>query len=772
MPVLFVLLVLFLLALAGGGWRWLKTSLPETAGETKALGLTQPVTIARNNHGIPFIRAQSERDAYFALGYAHAQDRLWQMDMQRRIASGRLSEIAGKAGLGNDRFFRVLGLERQVESSMAGLDEATSQILIAYAAGINAWIGQLRLLPPEFLLAGVAPRPWRPSDSLLWGRVMALQLAGNWRDELLNLSLIERLGVEKAGQLSAMLNAPAPEKTAAILEAQQLLAALPPESQASQASNAWVVSGARSSTGAPLLANDPHLSFRAPILWYLASLEAPGISIQGATVPGMPFVLLGQNNHLAWGLTSVNGDTMDLFVETPDPQDKLRYLTPGGSEAFTTRRETIAVKGESDVVLVVRESRHGPIVSDILGAREAPAGTILALASTALNASDTTAAAFRRMSQAVDAASFRSALESIQAPPQHVMYATKDGTIGYQMTGHIPLRPGKASPDLPRPGADGTADWNGFVPFGDMPHQINPENGVLLNANNRPVGPDYPHHLASAWPEPLRAERLKDLLEAKPLHGPDDMNAYQMDSLSMAFMRLKPLLMTADPASDQGRKVIALLKDWDGSMARDLGEPLLFSAWAEELQRILFAGRLGPLFDSWSNAIKPLVIEMALQENAGWCDDDNTKDKTESCPETITRALDEALRRLGRDFGQDMSRWRWKDAHKAKFQHGILERLPIPEEWVAPSIDTDGDGFSLNRGSFSFGSFRHFHGAGLRAVFDLKTPSASRYIIATGQSGNPFSPHYADLIGMWRDGQSLKLDAEGKMNELILWPAQ
>ncbi|TAN58503.1 MAG: penicillin acylase family protein, partial [Rhodospirillales bacterium] len=316
--------------------------------------------------------------------------------------------------------------------------------------------------------------------------------------------------------------------------------------------------------------------------------------------------------------------------------------------------------------------------------------------------------------------------------------------------------------------------------FANLPHEIGPESGFLLNANNQPSKPEYPHHLASNWPEPLRALRLGQLLEAKPQHGPDDMNAYQMDSLSMAFIRLKPFLLEAEPASEQGKKVLAQLKDWDGSMARDLAEPVLFSAWAEEIQRALFSDELRrkspdepvSLFDAWSGAIKPLQIEAALSGQSAWCDDENTKDHSEDCKEALSRALEEALRRLNRDLGSDMTRWRWGETHKAKFQHGILERLPIPESWVAPSIETDGDGFSLNRGSFSFGNFRHVHGAGLRAVFDLGNPMASRFIIATGQSGNPLSPHYDDLVRLWRDGRSIGLDAQGKMNELVLWPAQ
>lgn len=784
LPLLLIFLVLLAGAVGIGGWRWLSTSLPQTEGEIKVLGLSQPVTIARDANGIPTIRAQSEPDAYFALGYAHAQDRLWQMDLQRRIASGRLSEIAGKAGLANDRFFRVLGLEARVKSSYELLSDATKQALAAYAAGVNARIAAFdfwRQPPLEFILAGVRPKPWQPTDSLLWPRVMALQLAGNWRDELLNLKLIQRLGPERARQLAPMHLSGIDGLSA--LTTLPLLAALPPMAAPHLASNVWAVGSEHSTTGAPLLANDPHLNFQTPIQWYLARLEAPGMTVQGGTVPGIPFVLLGQNRHLAWGFTSADADSMDLFVESLGDQDGQTYQTASGNQPFIRRSEIIAVKGEPDQRLEVRETVHGPVISDVLSSKEAPKGILLALAATALNPADKTPDAMHRMSQAGDVKSFLNALADFQAPSQYVAYAGADGQIGLRQVGLVPLRQGTASPDLPRAGADDNNGWKGFVPPDQLPALHNPAPGLVANANNRLAADDYPYHLASNWPDSLRALRLQDLLTAKPQHGPDDMGAYQMDSLSMAFVSLKPFLMTTELANPSARKIVAILRDWDGSMARDLIEPTLFSAWAEEIQRALFADDLRKLpedhedqpspFDAWSTGLKPQVIEMALSEEGRWCDDESTKDRQESCQDILARALEEALRRLRREMGADMTQWRWGSAHKAKFPHGILERLPVKENWVAPSIETDGDGSSLNRGTFSFGSFRHVHGAGLRAVYDIGNLNLSRFMIATGQSGNPFSRHYDDLLDDWREGRYLHL-TEGKeeRNELVLWPVQ
>lgn len=785
LPLLLILLFLLCLGFLIGSWRWIHTSLPVVQGETKLLGLLQPVTIVRDANGVPYIRAENDTDAYFALGFAHAQDRLWQMDLQRRVAAGRLAEIAGRGALANDRFFRTLGLQQRVESSFEQLDEPTKQALTAYAAGINALIAGFdfwRQPPLEFLLAGVRPKPWRPSDALLWPRVMAFQLAGNWREELLNLKLVQRLGAKRTKDLVDM-EVPLDGQAALFQDAWAgMLLAAPEAAMPRLASNVWAVDKERSSTGAPLLANDPHLNFQAPIMWYLASLETPKLTVKGATVPGSPFVILGQNKRLAWGMTSVHADSMDLFIEAVDPANPLNYLAPDGSHPFTVREEIISVKGEPDIRLKVRETRHGPVVSDVLGPKETPKGFLLSLAATALNPADKTAEAMRKMASASDLTSFRQALASFQAPAQHVAFADGDGQIGLQMVGLVPLRAGTASPDLPRAGADGAADWKGFIPAHDMPSRLNPPEGFLLNANDRMAPDGYPHHIASNWPDELRALRLNDLLTQKPQHGPDDMTAYQMDSLSMAFILLKPYLMTAEPESALGRRVVEMLRDWDGSMARDLIEPTLFSAWAEELQRALFADELRrlpsepedlpSLFDAWSTGLKPKALEMALSGDENWCDDESTKDQRESCTLILSRALDEALRRLKRDFGADMKQWRWGNAHRAKFPHGLLERLPVPENWVAPSIETDGDGSSLNRGSFAFGNFRHVHGAGLRTVYDLKNPEASRFMMAVGQSGNPLSVHYDDMLERWREGRYLLLDERNKAAELVLWPLQ
>ncbi len=364
-------LVTLLLMLAGVGYWWLLRSLPQIDGQITVAGIEAPVTIVRDAQAVPHIEAESLLDATFALGFVHAQDRLWQMEFRRRVGAGRLAEIVGEAALPVDRFMRLLGLYRLAEASLAYLDPETVAWLEAYARGVNAYLATRKgPLPPEFLLLGHAEiEPWRPADSLVWLRLMALDLGRNWRDELLRARLASRLNEEQIADIWAADDADAPITTAMLareLDLDALAAALPPAAPPGQGSNAWVINGARSDSGAPLLANDPHLRLRAPGVWYLAHLRTPELELIGATMPGVPGVILGHNGTIAWGFTNTGPDTQDLFIERLDPGYPHRYLTPEGPKPFAVREEVIQVTGAAPVRLRIRTTRHGPVISDLL----------------------------------------------------------------------------------------------------------------------------------------------------------------------------------------------------------------------------------------------------------------------------------------------------------------------------------------------------------------------------------------------------------------------
>ena len=747
-----------------GGVGWLFSSLPDVDGRITAAGLSAPVDVVRDRRGVPHIYAASSEDAYFALGYVHAQDRLWQMEMMRRLGAGRLSEVVGRRALDTDRFMRLLGLYRLAEIQYGRLSPEVRRALDAYAAGVNAWLeGRGGALPPEFVVTGHAPEPWRPADSLLWARIMAMRLSGNWHDEVLRARLARRLPAARIAELWPPQATDAPITGEAALyrglRLDGLAAAGWPGHPPRGASNAWVVGGARTKGGKPILANDPHLGFAAPIVWYLARLEAPDLMVSGATVPGVPFTVLGHNRRIAWGITSTHSDLEDLFVELVDPLDPKRYLTPEGPRPFRTRREIIAVKGGEDVELIVRETRHGPVISDVVAsAREVAAeGRVLALAATFLGEDDLTPQAVYHLNRADGWPAFRAAMADFHAPQQNLVYADVDGNIGFMAPGRVPVRRsgrGRA----PKPGWTGEADWTGFVPFEALPQSFNPAAGRIVTANNRIVGADYPYFISDDWAAGYRARRILDLLAAG-MHSADAATNVQLDHVSLMARQLLPLMLGIEPSSARARAALDLLRRWDGSMARGRPEPLVFTAWLRTFNRAVYGDELGEMLPAyWS--LRPRFIASVLGGRTAWCDDVGTAPR-ETCENLLSRALTEALEGLSTRFGPDIAAWRWGDAHAARFRHLVFTGVPLARRFADLAMPTDGGDYTVNRGASSVSDrerpFAHIHGAGLRAVYDLADLEASSFVIATGQSGNPLSSHYDDFLADWRDGRWLRL---------------
>ncbi len=765
-------------------WFFLQSSLPQTEGRLSAPGLREPVAIDRDADGVPHIRARSEADAYFALGYVHAQDRLWQMEAMRRFGAGRLSEALGRQTLGLDRTMRALGLYRTAERIYGGLDPRVQAGLIAYTQGVNAYLdNHSGAWPIEFYVVGLRPEPWKPADSLVWGQLMSLRLSGDWRSELTRQRLARRLSPEQLEQLldkpsqNGPITIEAPQRqseraapndhaayTPPLDVAERLLietARLLPDASVmgpGTASNSWALAGNLTASGKPLLANDPHLGLELPSTWYLARIEAPGLSISGATAPGVPFHVLGHNGRIAWGFTNTGSDVQDLFVERTDPNDGMRYLTPEGSLPFVTRNETIKVRGADDVILTLRETRHGPVMSDLMSesVQDLPAGDLLAFAAAGLRDDDRSAQALYFLNRARDWDSFRSAVSDFHSPQQNIAYADVDGNIGLYVAGRVPLRK-RGEGLFPVPGWTGDYDWVGFVPFDELPHSYNPASGRIANANNRVVGPDYPYPLGRDWTEPFRIERIEQVIAGTAQHDADGMIALQGDVRSLVPAALLPLMLPAMRATplDQGRYagVIDGLAAWDGTMARERAEPLIFNSWLRELTRLIAADELGPLFASSWRA-QPAFIANVLRQDQRWCDDIVTAE-AEACEALIQRAFVTAMGKLVAAYGEDPTLWRWGDAHVARLNNRVLARVPGLGALSDIDLPTPGDDSTVNRGSTSIrdeaNPWSHVHGPGLRAVYDLADLDRSRFIIAGGQSGNPLSRHYGDMATRWRD---------------------
>jgi penicillin amidase len=768
------------IALSAGAFLHLRRSLPQTEGEIRLAGLAAPVEILRDANGIPHIFAGSIADSYFALGFVHAQDRLWQMEVSRRIGSGRVSEIVGPGPLDLDRMMRTLGLRRTAEANLQHYNAETRRLLDAYAAGVNAFLATDPVLPPEFWLARFGPEPWSAVDSVLWTKVMALDLGGNWRNELLRMNLANRVPLARIQEFIPPYPGDAP---LAIRELKPLYGAAAAPASApgtGGGSNSWVVSGARTESGKPLLANDPHLPLTVPPVWYFAHLSAPGLNVIGATLPGVPGVIVGRNDRLAWGFTNTAPDVQDLYLEKVLPDG--RYLTPDGPREFSLVKETIRVKGAASQELTVRISRHGPVVSDVQRVA-LPAGQVLALAWTALADDDLTAQAVGRVAVARDWASFVAAARDYQAPQQTISYADVDGNIGFIAPGRVPLR--KRANDLkglaPAPGWDTRYDWAGSIPYDELPRLLNPKDGAFVSGNQKILPPGYKHFITSEWQAPYRANRIAELLHATPKHSRESFARMQMDIVSPAVRELLPYLLKTRAATPQAQAALARLAAWDGTMSAERAEPLIAVAWWRELTRAIYADELGPAFRAaWSTRAQ--FVGNVLADRGGqnrWCDDIGTP-RVETCPEILAESLERALADLRRRYGDDPAQWRWGEAHFALSEHRPFSRVP----WLAPffelRIPVPGDAYTLNVGQSNFADeaapYASRHAPSLRAIYDLADPQASVFIHSAGQSGNLLSPHYSDFAGRWARGEYVPMLTDrarieaGAVQRLVLAP--
>lgn len=774
----FSLLAAVLLLAAALLW-YRSASQPQIEGSLQIAGLAAPVDIVRDAAGVPHIYAQSTADAYFALGFVHAQDRLWQLEMNRRIPAGRMAEILGPKALPTDRFLRTLGVRRNAEQILARLAPDTRAALQSYANGINAFVANRSgPLPPEFVLTGTAaPERWEPADSVAWQTMMAWDLGANWTQELLRMRLAQRLSLAQINEFLAPYPGEAPLATqdytafyrqfAGLSRQLSTLAQMaPPSYVEGMGSNNWVLGGTRTASGKPLLANDPHLGLSAPSLWYLAHLSAPGLNVIGATLPGIPAVVLGRNDRIAWGFTNTAPDVQDLYIERIRPANPQQYQTPGGWADFRVRTETIKVKGQPDVQMTVRESRHGPIVSGALPALDkAPfdAGQYaVAFAWTALRPDDMTLQAGLRYNRARNWQEFVEASRQWHGPQQSMVVADIDGNIGMIAPGRVPMR--KRENDLrglaPAPGWESRYDWNGFVPFEALPRQYNPASGQIVTANQKIVGDDYPWFITSEWTLPYRAERIGKMLAATPKHSLDSFVAIQKDALSPAVGELLPLLRTSGASSKRGRKAIDMLSHWDGEMAAGRPEPLIATAWLRELSRQIFADELGEeLFrEYWQYRNFHQAMLNVLRDKDGqgrWCANAALPSSSagNACSALLPRALEAALDDLENRYGRDARKWQWGEAHAARSEHRPFGAVSVLNSLFNVEVPSPGDTFSINVGRNNPGNeaepYLNRHAASLRTLFDLADLEKSQFMHSTGQSGNVFSPLYRNLAPHW-----------------------
>ncbi len=783
------LLILIVVLAAGAGYLWLSTSLPTVAGLLRLKGPGAEIVISRDALGIPRIAAQNAADALFGLGFVHAQDRLWQMEFQRRVGAGRMSELVGADALPIDKFMRTLGLYHLAEQSLEHMSPDAKRLLDAYCAGVNAYIDAHNgALPPEFVLLRSTPEPWKPADSLVWGRLMGLQLSANWREKLLRARAAAKLAPDQVEDLwptypksapitmSARDDLPTVRRASAAPEPSpsrlpgavidRLLASIPPVAMPRLASNQWVVAGTRTASGKPLLANDPHLELDVPVLWYMASIVAPDLEVTGVTVPGAPAVIVGHNRRIAWGLTTTSSDTTDLFIEKSQGDG---YLAPDGVKPFAVREEVIKVRGAPPVTIKVRSTRHGPIITDILG--DDADGELLSLSAAFLQPDDETFQALIGMNRAQNWDEFLAALKDFASPQQNISYADVDGHIGMVAPARVPVRK-SGDGTVPRNGWTDEFDWTGWIPFDELPKVFDPPSGVIVNANNRLVADSYPHFLTANWPEGYRAQRILDLLGNRTGLAVHDMAAIQMDERDLAAVDLLPLLLKTPPVGPLETAAHKLLEGWDGSADPHKPQALIFNSWIEHLQRDLLTPWLGQGAKDFLDP-RPLFLTGVLGGRTLWCAPPG-QPAPANCDAIAAQSLGETVADLAAHYGPNMAEWRWGVAHKATLDALLFGRIPFLDKATRLEAPEGGDDFTVQRGAYrsrDMVGFATHYGPGYRGVYDLADLGASRFMIATGQSGNPLSSHWSDLFERWLAGASIAMDpSRSRPDVLTLMP--
>ncbi|MBT5002578.1 MAG: penicillin acylase family protein [Tateyamaria sp.] len=770
-------------------------SLPSYDAVVRVPAISAPVEIVRDNANVPHIFGANDADVFHALGFAHAQDRLWQMMMLRRTAQGRLSELFGKATLNTDIFLRRLDIYRLAVQSVNSLDSTTVTILEAYAAGVNARLDQINTEAlgrgaPEMFLFNASLAPWQPADSLAIIKLMGLHLASQMDNEILrarmslNLQDPERLldilpnvpgpGVASLAKYTALV----PGTTVQFSTSQQQNYISPFKSQDfAGASNAWAAATSRSASGGTLLANDPHMSLTAPSIWYLARLNLRTGDVIGGTIPGMPLVLTGRSDKLGWGLTSAYVDDQDLFIEEINRNNPLQYRTLNGFKEFEKSTSIIEIKDSDPITLTLRWTENGPVLPGNFYNLETvtPPGHVAALSWTVLSSVDTSMQAALQIMKAQTVAEAISASDSYIAPAQNLTLVDR-GSIAMKTIGAIPRRDinHESKGRMPSLGWRPQNRWQGRMPYSSNPGFVAPSGGILGNTNNKTIERAFPNHVSFNWGDTQRIQRWKRLMQAREVHTRDSFIEAQLDTVSFTARSLLPLIGTElwfkDEAAPKGtterqrQRALNLLAEWNGEMNEHWPEPLIYAAWLRALQIRLVQDDLGTMSNSLKH-VEPLFIERVYRNVNGaaiWCDVRHSA-PVETCADMARLALDDAIIWIEETWGPKLESLRWGDAHQAIHKHEVLGEIPLLKYFVNIEQSTSGGDNTLMRG-LTKGTgpdpFHNVHGAGYRGVYDFADPDSSVFITSTGQSGHFLSRHYDDLSELWRRGEYIPMSLD------------
>ncbi|NMB82287.1 MAG: penicillin acylase family protein [Ignavibacteria bacterium] len=768
----------------------LNKSLPQYEGEIKVTGLNSDVNIYRDSSAIPLISASNDEDLAFALGYVHAQERLFQMDLARRAGEGRLSEVFGSRTVPFDKMFRTIGLYQVVQSSFPKLNPISQKILIAYSKGVNSFLENSKgKYPIEFDILGYDPYPWKPEHSLLIAKLMAWELNISWWSDIAFSNLVQKLGVDKVKELLPDFpeNAPTiiPKEITSYVNLNNNLIDVDRKFRdffgitgTHIGSNNWVINGKISKSNKPIIANDPHLGFTAPGKWYFAILRSNDWNAEGFTIPGLPSIVIGKNQNIAWAMTNVMTDDADFYVEKIDSSGT-KYSVNNQWKDLETFQDSFAVKDSSLYKFTIRKTYRGPIISDVhlfnlLYPEEGKVNSTISMRWTALDFSDEVFAAVS-LNKAKNWDDFKTALKYYTVPGQNFVYADKDGNIGYVCATKLPIR-SSSSPTLIYDGSTDAFDWKGFVPYEEMPKLFNPAQNFIASANNKTVN-NFRYHISNVWEPSSRIERITELLKSRNLHSVKDFENYQMDFYSPYAKEIVPYILNAfkdAKITDNNLKIaLELLNNWNFEMDASSQVPTIYLHFFHQLIKNIFEDELGNdlLKEYVILANVPYrIIQKYLKGNSSPFFDNIKTPQVETRDDIIRQSLVDALIELESKFGKEISSWQWGSIHKVKFKHMFSGASSILDKLIdIGPYEIGGDGTTVFNTEYSFSEiyekdrdfskprrsepYQNILGPSMRYIFDFGDSDYLQMILPTGQAGHFRNPHYKDMTDMWLKGK-------------------
>lgn len=745
-----------------------KRRLPKVSGALNIPGLQAKVEVIRDKWGVPHIYAQNMDDMAIAQGFVHAQDRLWQMELNRRVALGKVSEIFGEIGLDTDRTVRTFGFHRIAQEDWKLADDEIKRLLTKYVSGINAFLEhKSSKMPIEFSLVGVKPAKWEVSHLLAFSRLMSWQMCFAWQGEIIRSRLIDAVGQDLADEIDPRyrkenpIGLPKGIEVNRILDDGRLEALNGPFIQEVKGSNAWAISKEKSVTGAPFLCNDPHLPMTLPSIWYENHLNVGDDHVTGVTVPGLPQVLIGHNDNIAWGMTLAYTDIQDLYVEKFKDDNCLEYEYKGQWEKSTIIEEEIKVKGRKEThVEKVVVTRHGPVISDVANYNDRK----VAIKSMCLEPGQLMRGWFN-LNQAKGWDDFAGAIKYVESPALNVTYADVHGNIGYYMSGKVPVRAGGKG-KLPAEGWTGENEWTGYVPFEEMPHALNPEKGHVVSCNHKVVDDNFPHYLGESWMNGYRAARLEELFSEKRKFGPEDFKKYHLDYQSMVARDFKKHFDGLKSDNEKVSWAISQLQNWDGSLeAKSLGG-LLFEIVRDRMAKNLLEKPLqkeltelyrGKPFRHIVSGISEfyghdttMMLRVLDDPNSWWMQQAEGKEKL------ILQSIEDAMGIIEEKLGSDRTQWRWGRMHQLVFPHALGAQKPLDKIFNIGPFEMGGDTDTVHQTAIHYNE--GFESGNLvcaswRQIVDMGDLAKSECILPPGNSGQPGSPNYGDQAEMWYKGE-------------------